>query len=281
METKVCTKCGEEKPLTEENFRLIKNKFKSNCRACENKIAKEYRKGNKEKIEQWFSKNKDKVKEYSKKYREENKEKVNEASLTWYKNNYEKIREYREENKEALRQREIKYAQANKEKIREVKKIYYQNNKNKISKQQAEYRKINNIKKKPLSWKERKSYYIANQEKFKIYRQTRKAKIKQLPCEINYEIWIEIKEAFDNECAYCGKGGNLEQEHFIPISKGGEYTKNNIIPACKSCNCSKRDKDFFEWYPEQPFYSKKRERKILKYLNYDPKTQIQQLALTI
>ncbi len=61
----------------------------------------------------------------------------------------------------------------------------------------------------------------------------------------------------------------LEQEHFVPISSNGPYTANNIIPACKSCNSSKRDSDFFSWYPKQPFYSKRREAKILRYLNYD------------
>jgi 5-methylcytosine-specific restriction endonuclease McrA len=88
-------------------------------------------------------------------------------------------------------------------------------------------------------------------------------------------------ETFDNKCAYCGKEKPLAQDHFVPLSKGGEYTNNNIICSCKSCNSSKSDKDFFEWYPEQLFYSKEREAKILKYLNYDKKTQTQQLALII
>ena len=60
----------------------------------------------------------------------------------------------------------------------------------------------------------------------------------------------------------------LEQEHFIPLSKGGGYSMGNIIPACRACNASKSDKDFFEWYPEYKYYSEERENKILDFLGY-------------
>lgn len=87
------------------------------------------------------------------------------------------------------------------------------------------------------------------------------------------EQWLLIRECFGNRCAYCGRKLPLEQEHFIALTKGGEYTINNIIPACKSCNSSKGNKDFFVWYPSQSFYSKNRQQKILKYLNYKGKVQ--------
>jgi 5-methylcytosine-specific restriction endonuclease McrA len=91
------------------------------------------------------------------------------------------------------------------------------------------------------------------------------------------EQWEECKNTFDNKCAYCGKNDKLSQEHFVPVSKGGEYTENNIIPSCKSCNSSKNNSNFFDWYPKQEFYSKIREQNILKHLRYDNNTQ--QLAL--
>jgi hypothetical protein len=81
------------------------------------------------------------------------------------------------------------------------------------------------------------------------------------------------------KCKQCGKEEKLTQDHFKALSNNGEYTKNNIIPACINCNSSKNDADFFAWYPKQSFYSKKQELKILKYLNYDPKTKYQQLAI--
>lgn len=80
------------------------------------------------------------------------------------------------------------------------------------------------------------------------------------------EEWQETIEYFDYSCAYCGHTDKLAYEHFIPFSKGGSFTKNNILPACIHCNSSKHDRDFKEWYPKQKFYSKESERKIYTYL---------------
>ena len=109
-----------------------------------------------------------------------------------------------------------------------------------------------------------------------INEQKRRARVKELPSTLTLGQWNTIKIAFDNRCCYCGKVKPLAQEHFIAVANKGEYSHNNIVPACKSCNSSKRDKDFFEWYSKFKFYSKTREQKILKYLGY--KNNIQQLS---
>lgn len=45
---------------------------------------------------------------------------------------------------------------------------------------------------------------------------------------------------FDGCCAYCGvKPDKLEMDHIIPLSRGGQHTKSNIVPACFNCNRSK------------------------------------------
>ena len=99
--------------------------------------------------------------------------------------------------------------------------------------------------------------------------------------ETNYskEQWTKTIIYFQSKCAYCGKIKELTQDHFIPLSKGGEYTLNNIIPACGTCNSSKFNNEFLDWYSKQSFYTKKREKKILDYLNYN--NGIQQLSLII
>ena len=79
----------------------------------------------------------------------------------------------------------------------------------------------------------------------------------------------EIIKEFEYKCAYCGEETDLEKEHFIPVSKDGDYTIENIIPACRKCNCSKYNSDFFEWYPTYEFYDTDREIHILKYLGYE------------
>jgi 5-methylcytosine-specific restriction endonuclease McrA len=84
---------------------------------------------------------------------------------------------------------------------------------------------------------------------------------------------------FNHKCAYCERGEDLRQDHFVPLTKNGEYTHNNIVPACNKCNASKNNSDFFSWYRNKPFYSKDRERRILRYLNYSTNTHVQQIAL--
>jgi 5-methylcytosine-specific restriction endonuclease McrA len=66
--------------------------------------------------------------------------------------------------------------------------------------------------------------------------------------------WVE----FDHCCAYCGAKGDLQVEHVIPISKGGEHHLGNIVPACPTCNYSKRSASVEQWYRKQPFFSETR-----------------------
>lgn len=51
--------------------------------------------------------------------------------------------------------------------------------------------------------------------------------------------WLAIKAAYGQRCAYCGEKRRLTQDHVIPVSKGGNHTASNIVPACQSCNSSK------------------------------------------
>lgn len=54
--------------------------------------------------------------------------------------------------------------------------------------------------------------------------------------------WREIKASFDHKCFYCGtRPARLTQDHFVPLSKGGVHSAENIVPACQSCNSRKRD----------------------------------------
>lgn len=46
-------------------------------------------------------------------------------------------------------------------------------------------------------------------------------------------------------CAFCGKELDLRTftvDHYIPRSKGGADSMNNLIPLCKECNIAKGDK---------------------------------------
>jgi len=48
-------------------------------------------------------------------------------------------------------------------------------------------------------------------------------------------------------CVYCGTTPISRWDHLVPISKGGDTTLGNIVPACSKCDDSKRDLPFEEW----------------------------------
>jgi 5-methylcytosine-specific restriction endonuclease McrA len=53
--------------------------------------------------------------------------------------------------------------------------------------------------------------------------------------------WEIIKATFHFCCAYCHKKSqHLSQDHITPLSKGGNHTLWNIVPACRICNSVKR-----------------------------------------
>ena len=61
-----------------------------------------------------------------------------------------------------------------------------------------------------------------------------------------FDQWLNILEVFDHCCAYClRKDQKLTMDHVIPVSKEGEHTEENIVPACKSCNSRKNDRLIF------------------------------------
>lgn len=59
---------------------------------------------------------------------------------------------------------------------------------------------------------------------------------------------------YSDKCAYCGNNDNLQWEHIIPTSRTGPDTIDNQVLACQKCNCSKGNKDPYEWYGETRKY---------------------------
>lgn len=298
-ELKKCYKCGKEFPKTLDYFRKrsrAKDGFDYACKECRGvKFLNQSKKGYKLCNEcgkelpattEYFYKCSsnseglygdciDCQKEKAAKYRVENRDKIREYSRNFMKNNPEKRIQYYERYK-AYCGGEEKFNELNKAKYhkdveasRKYNRLKYQRNKEKARERQKKYatsEQGRNIK--------------------RIIYQRRRNRELSLYNNFEPKNWEDCKDYFRNKngnttCAYCGKETDkVTMEHFIPVSKGGELSHNNILPVCKSCNSSKCNKDFFEWYPQQGFYSKKREKKILEYLNYT-KDGSQQLTIAI
>lgn len=59
--------------------------------------------------------------------------------------------------------------------------------------------------------------------------------------------WRRLVMRYEGRCAYCGERGDLTMDHVIPLSRGGRHAIGNVLPACWSCNCSKRQRLLVEW----------------------------------
>lgn len=224
--------------------------------------------------------NKEKIAQYKAEYYQKNKEKIEEQSKANKEAKAIYMKQWREKNKERLTEYQKQYISTNRGKISEYNKQFRIDNPEKVTEQERRYNK-KRYKNNPQYFIDRVTQWAKdNPDRVNMKKQRRKSQAKQLPNTFTIEEWEDAKAYFGNKCCYCGDETTLQQEHFIPLSKGGWYTVQNIIPACKSCNCSKNDSDFFKWYPRQEYYSKDRENKIIRYLNYK-NTTVQQLSILI
>jgi len=229
-----------------------------------------------------FTKSKDKrdglrceCKACEKKYREDNIEKFKAKDKKRWLEHSDSKKKYEQDTKVHIAERKRLYRKAHRPEMLEKYKIYYEANKERLSKSKSIYYEAN---KETMSVRIRK-YQRANKERYSILHHKYIAKRNHLNNTLTLSQWQTIKQDFDNRCCYCGKEKKLTQEHFIAVNKLGEFTNNNIICACQSCNSSKQDKDFFSWYPTFKYYNKNREKIILKYLRYENNNQ--QLTLTL
>jgi len=54
--------------------------------------------------------------------------------------------------------------------------------------------------------------------------------------------WLAILDRFNHACGHCLRSDEtLTMDHVIALSRGGRHEADNIVPLCKSCNCSKRE----------------------------------------
>jgi 5-methylcytosine-specific restriction endonuclease McrA len=57
----------------------------------------------------------------------------------------------------------------------------------------------------------------------------------------------EELRAFDAHgwhCHYCGSQTHLTADHILAQVNGGTDAADNIVPACRTCNCSKGKRDY-------------------------------------
>ena len=181
METKVCTKCGIEKPLTEYNRKTSssEDRRRPECKSCQAAARHVY----------WL-RNRDRV-------LAARRPRMRESWRASYARN-------REARKRAARER-------------------YARNRERAAKTS-------------------RAWWRANRDRARLYRTERQARKRgALVNDFNVAQWHALVESFGQCCAYCGEQGKLTLDHVVPLSRGGDHTLTNILPACSTCNSRKRD----------------------------------------
>lgn len=288
---KICNTCKAELPLNTDYWHrhsISKDGYKNDCKACRNMETKQRRKANKLKNlnsdnlaipeskicskcgllkllnESNFEKRIDTVDGFISSCKKCNK--VGDVII--------------HEGKEiVIRNRFHGYYYEKLEYNRErVKEYHFKNRETRNSKNRANY-----SQNKQVINKNRKIWLDANKDKVSFQRQNRRTLRNNAISTLTQEQYNKTMKYFNSECAYCGLsnkehllqyGQTLHQDHVIPLSRSGGYTEWNIIPACISCNGSKKEYDLVEWYSGYYLYDKERLDKILSFIRYDKSEQI-------
>jgi 5-methylcytosine-specific restriction endonuclease McrA len=111
----------------------------------------------------------------------------------------------------------------------------------------------------PIAWQRQKMEEVeakrakAELRRFQMRRthsHVRRARELQAHGEHSTREWELKLQEFKGCCAYCGAEGDMQRDHFVPISRGGSNYIDNIVPACGQCNASKGAKtgaEFMTW----------------------------------
>lgn len=80
----------------------------------------------------------------------------------------------------------------------------------------------------------------ANPEYNRAVLRSRRGAARDSECSLTAGEWEMSIMRFCGTCAYCGEPHEeVTQDHVIPLSKGGQHTRFNVVPACRRCNSRK------------------------------------------
>ena len=86
-----------------------------------------------------------------------------------------------------------------------------------------------------------------NRSKKARYARRRQKRMARVEHDLTPEQWVRLQAAWGG-CAYCGNAdGALQKDCVLAISRGGRYTIDNVVPACRSCNASKCNDEVTGW----------------------------------
>ena len=316
-ETKICSKCGIEKPINE--YRKSGKYFRGECKACEKESRKKWRENNKEHIREyakqykeingekikqtnkiWREKNIDKIKEYEK----NNRLKRNEQARKWAKNNREKINAYKRKNyiknkekfknissknyekfKEKIKERSKKYRDEHKEKYKDYMKKYNDDNKEMLKSKNNERVKKRRKEDETYKTKENIKCLIRNSFRKKGYCKSSHTE-KILGCNLNY-LYNYLLQTFKNNYGYeWNKKEPVHIDHIIPLATAktkeeivrlNHYTNLQLLKV--KDNLQKKDK--LDWKLNIKVVGEEEAKKELALVNEEDNLQISNMEVGV
>ncbi|WP_194861686.1 HNH endonuclease [Dietzia sp. SYD-A1] len=79
------------------------------------------------------------------------------------------------------------------------------------------------------------------------YAKRRQRRLSRVDNDLTASQWADLLHAWAG-CAYCrSPSPALQRDCVMPVSRGGRYTLENVVPACASCNASKHNSEVTGW----------------------------------
>ena len=226
---KDCPRCHQWKPF--DQFSKDKTRpfgVRAWCKSCRKIEYNEYKNSHQDVIDAYYERNREKRKAYFKQWRLNNLEHARQQK-----------RKYESMNRERAKARHDKWSKNNREQKREYARNY------------------------------RRMMHRISPETLRMYTRKRRAQRKRLPDTFTIEEWRYARKWFNGKCAYCDIAEELpprpqfHADHVIPISDPNcpGTVKENMVPACASCNTSKSGAPVNEWLAKK--FGKRKAKAIL------------------
>ena len=232
METKICSKCGKEKPISEfsksYNKKYDKYYYRTECHDCTLILNRQYELKRKDRTEY--------RKKYNKDYREKNKEQLDKAN-----------KEYRESHKEEIQKQRKEYYELHKEERIAQQKEYYEKNKDKIIDYHHKYNKENSKELVKKAWEYQK-YKTKTDDFYKFKRLIRDCVLKSFK-RTNHrkssyakeiigtdfeKAWEYLKDTWKKNYGTEYNGEPYHIDHIIPLSTA--KNEEEVIKLCHYTN---------------------------------------------
>ncbi len=185
-----------------------------------------------------------------------NKERIKARANGYYHNNAEAVAEagkaYRAKNAEAIKAKKADYSKANSAKIVAKVDKWAKDNPERRKEQTAKYRDEHRLEIRaaanaryarlmatdPEAIRKQRRDYAKTPKGRAIWYSAQNKRRRGVPYTAESIEWIASIDWSTELCTYC-QSPATEIDHILPITKGGDGSRQNLTPCCRTCNSRK------------------------------------------